>query len=181
MKKILYTFLAVSIIFAACKKEEENTPGNTGNTNTIAELEQILLAGENSVLWTITYEENEHREGYILNGIKTYTDITAPLEIDSSRNNKIRFYDSGAIDIIEDGILEDEVSLTYEIINGSRIEFEGFLFEVFPMWIQWDITNKTDSRIEYIYDDFYPGENPGPTDTMWFDCDQGKTIIEKIP
>ena len=24
MKKLLYTFLAVSIIFAACKKEEEN-------------------------------------------------------------------------------------------------------------------------------------------------------------
>jgi nitrous oxide reductase accessory protein NosL len=33
MKKLLYTFLAVSIIFAACKKEEENN--NPIGTTTI--------------------------------------------------------------------------------------------------------------------------------------------------
>jgi hypothetical protein len=177
MKKLLYTFLAVSIIFAACKKEDDNT-SNTGNT--ITELEQILLAGENSVLWTITYDESEHREGYILNGIKTYTDITAPLEIDSSGNNQFRFYDSGNIDYIEDGVLISDISLTYEIINENRIELEGIVFGFLPLWIQWDITSKTDSKIEFIYDDFYPGP-AGSNDTAWFDCDQGRTIIEKIP
>ena len=58
MKKLLYTILAISVIFSACKKEDENT----------SELKEILLAGENSVLWTITYDESEHREGYIFNG-----------------------------------------------------------------------------------------------------------------
>tara|TARA_B110000008_G_scaffold56223_1_gene55739 strand:+ start:140 stop:625 length:486 start_codon:yes stop_codon:yes gene_type:complete len=33
MKKLLYTFLAVSIIFSACKKEDEE-PNNSGNNNT---------------------------------------------------------------------------------------------------------------------------------------------------
>ena len=33
MKKLLYTLLAVSIIFSACEKEEEE-PTNTGNSNT---------------------------------------------------------------------------------------------------------------------------------------------------
>ena len=33
MKKLLYTLLAVSIIFSACEKEEEET-SNTGNNNT---------------------------------------------------------------------------------------------------------------------------------------------------
>jgi len=37
MKKLLYTLLAVSIIFSACKKEDEVTPTNTNNTgNTTA-------------------------------------------------------------------------------------------------------------------------------------------------
>ena len=33
MKKLLYTLLAVSIIFSACKKEDEE-PTNSGNNNT---------------------------------------------------------------------------------------------------------------------------------------------------
>ena len=33
MKKLLYTFLAVSIIFSACKKEEEGTPLPAPNNN----------------------------------------------------------------------------------------------------------------------------------------------------
>ena len=120
MKKLLYTFLAVSIIFSACKKEDDN-PTETGNT--ISGLEQILLAGESSALWTVTYETSEHREGYILNGIKTYTDTTEPLEIDSSGNDQIRFYDSGSVDFIQDDLDPEDISMTYEIINENRIWF----------------------------------------------------------
>ena len=40
MRRLLYTFLAVSIIFAACKKEEDNTPNTPtlvyGCTNVVA-------------------------------------------------------------------------------------------------------------------------------------------------
>ena len=180
MKKLLYTFLAVSIIFSACKKEDE-TPTATGNT--ISELEQILLAGESSALWTVIYETSEHREGYILNGIKTYTDTTAATEIDSSGNSQYRFYDSGDMDWIDDGALvgPDDAVLTYNIINNDRIELEGNinLFGYWlPIWMQWDITSKTDSRIEVIYDDFFPGENPNNNDTVWFGCDQGMFIME---
>ena len=179
MKKLLYTLLTVSIIFSACKKEDE-TPNPTGNT--ISVLENILLAGESSTLWTVTYDESEHREGYILNGIKTYTDTTAATEIDSSGNSQIRFYDSGNIDIIEEGEITsaEDLTLTYNIINEDRIELEGLVFGLLPIWMQWDITYKTDTRIEYIYDDFFPGENPAENDTIFFDCDQGITIMERL-
>jgi len=181
MKKLLYTLLAVSIIFSACKKEDE-TPTATGNT--ISGLEQILLAGESSALWTVTYETSEHREGYILNGIKTYTDTTAATEIDSSGDSQYRFYDSGDIDLIDDGELAgpDELALTYNIINDDRMELEGhlnFFGYWLPIWFQWDITSKTDSRIEVIYDDFFPGDNPNNNDTVFFDCDQGIFIMER--
>ena len=180
MKKLLYTFLAVSLIFSACKKEDD-TPTATGNT--ISELKQILLAGENSELWTVTYETSEHREGYILNGIKTYTDTTAETEIDSSGNTKYRFYDSGDIDYYdEDGDLVDpeDLEITYEIINNDRIELEGLFWESLPIWFQWDITSKTDSRIEVIYDDFFPGDNPNNNDTVFFNCDQGIFTMERL-
>lgn len=182
MKKLLFIFLVVSIIFSSCKKGDE-APTETGNT--ISELEQILLAGENSVLWTVTYITSEHREGYILNGIKTYTDTTAATEIDSSGNTQYRFYDSGDIDWIDDGQLvgPDDAILTYNIINDDRIELEGninFLGYWLPIWMQWDITSKTDSRIEVIYDDFFPGDNPNNNDTVFFDCDQGVFTMERL-
>ena len=46
MKKLLYTLLAVSIIFSACKKEDEE-PTNTGNNNTGNNTTSIIGA------WTI--------------------------------------------------------------------------------------------------------------------------------
>ena len=183
MKKLLYILLAVSIIFSACKKEDD-IPTATGNT--ISELKQILLAGETSALWTVIYETSEHREGYILNGIKTYTDTTAETEIDSSGNTKYRFYDSGDIDWTdEDGDLlgADDAVLTYSIINDDRIELEGninFFGYWLPIWMQWDITSKTNSRIEVIYDDFFPGDNPNNNDTVFFDCDQGIFTMERL-
>jgi hypothetical protein len=183
MKKILYLLLAVSIIFAACKKEDDNT-SNTGTS--ITELEQILLAGESSALWTVTYGTSEHREGYILNGIKTYTDTTAATEIDSSGNSQYRFYASGDIDWTDDdGVLvgPDDAVLTYNIINDDRIELEGninFFGYWLPIWMQWDITSKTNSRIEVVYDDFFPGDNPNNNDTVFFDCDQGDFTMERL-
>ena len=36
MKKLLYTFLAVSIIFSACEKEEEETNNNNNNNSALA-------------------------------------------------------------------------------------------------------------------------------------------------
>ena len=36
MKKLLYTFLTVSLIFSACEKEEEETPTNNNNNSALA-------------------------------------------------------------------------------------------------------------------------------------------------
>lgn len=173
MKKILFALL-ISILIFSCKKGDES----------VVILQEMLLDGEASALWTVTYSTSEHREGYILNGIKTYTDTTAATEIDSSGNEQYLFYDSGNIDIFENDTLVDFITnFTYEIINDDRIELEGdvnLFGYLLPIWMQWDITSKTSSRIEFIYDDFFPGDNPGENDTVFFDCDQGMTIMERL-
>ena len=46
--------------------------------------------------------------------------------------------------------------------------------------MQWDITSKTNSRIEVVYDDFFPGDNPNNNDTVFFDCDQGEFTMERL-
>ena len=60
MKKLLYTFLGVSIIFAACKKEEEN------NTPTIS---PASIIGQ----WDLSYYYAEFEEGYQVNSVRTIT------------------------------------------------------------------------------------------------------------
>ena len=47
MKKLLYTLLAVSIIFSACEKEDNTPTNNTGNNNTGSNTTSIIGA------WTI--------------------------------------------------------------------------------------------------------------------------------
>ena len=51
MKKLLYTLLAVSIIFSACEKEEEET-SNTGNNNTGNNTSSIVGKWNNTRLGT---------------------------------------------------------------------------------------------------------------------------------
>ena len=180
--KIFYysLFLFVLLFSSSCNKDTD------GISIIGQELRQLLLGGDDSSLWTVTYSTSEHREGYILNGIKTYTDTTAATEIDSSGNEQYLFYDSGDIDWTdEDGeqVTSDDAVLTYTIINDDRIELEGNINlwgYWLPIWMQWDITSKTNSRIEFIYDDFFPGENSNNNDTVFFDCDQGIVIMERL-
>ena len=47
MKKLLYTLLAVSLIFSACKKEDEE-PTNTGNNNNTGNTTATIIGA-----WTI--------------------------------------------------------------------------------------------------------------------------------
>ena len=42
MKKILYTFLAVSLIFSACEKEDEEPTNNTNNNNSSLTIEETI-------------------------------------------------------------------------------------------------------------------------------------------
>jgi len=42
MKKLLYTLLAVSVIFSACEKEEEEPTNNTNNNNLSLTIEETI-------------------------------------------------------------------------------------------------------------------------------------------
>jgi len=59
MKKLLYTFLAVSIIFSACKKEDAAPPNASP---TVTELEGTWVGyevGDISTEWTIIFSGNQ--------------------------------------------------------------------------------------------------------------------------
>jgi len=55
MKKLLFTFLAVSIIFSACKKEEEVTPANTNNTGNN---NSSIIGKWNAIYYSYDYYED---------------------------------------------------------------------------------------------------------------------------
>ena len=42
MKKLLYTLLAVSIIFSACEKEEKNSSNNNSNNNSTGTIADVV-------------------------------------------------------------------------------------------------------------------------------------------
>jgi len=187
MKKILYLFLAVSFIFTACKKDDDNTSitGNTGNA--IAELEQIIQGGENICSWKVQFMTQQHREGYFgPNGEKIYTDagnLPEPDTITIDNNTIFTFYDTGdSVDISSDSFtgsaLEFSDQVTYEVTGPNQVEFMGDSWYDLQIYTVWEISNKTDSRIETYYDDFYP--NPNSTSVDSFNCDQGHLILEKI-
>ena len=113
----------------------------------------------------------------IISAVKGYADNSNQIQLDAAINPG----NSGGPIVNEDGDLVDpeDLEITYEIINNDRIELEGLFWESLPIWFQWDITSKTDSRIEIIYDDFFPGDNPNNNDTVFFNCDQGMFIMER--
>ena len=62
MKKLLYTFLAVSIIFSACEKEEEEPTNNTNNNNSSLTFEETI--------WEVTsfvYFDNSSAQTFTVN------------------------------------------------------------------------------------------------------------------
>ena len=92
MKKILYTFLAVSIIFAACKKEENN-PSSGSNTN-------------GSILgkWNLIQYAQTASEGY-------YTNYP---------NGKVTTWDTSVSYTLPDTGLAE--SITWEFFNNGTME-----------------------------------------------------------
>ena len=62
MKKLLYTLLAVSIIFSACEKEEEEPTNNTNNNNSSLTFEETI--------WEVTsfvYFDNSSAQTFTVN------------------------------------------------------------------------------------------------------------------
>jgi len=72
MKKLLYTLLAVSIIFSACKKEDEVTPTNTNNTgnNNTGNNTSSIIGKWNAIYYSYDYyEDGEHLVGDVYFGV----------------------------------------------------------------------------------------------------------------
>jgi len=75
MKKLLYTLLAVSLIFSACKKEDEE-PANTGNNNT-GNTTATIIGSWNVVSMAYDITEGVYTSGSYPNGSFTVTNLNS--------------------------------------------------------------------------------------------------------
>ena len=187
MKKLLLILLCLPLIFTTCKKEDDTgnsgTPGCTDSNATnydptaniddgscIYNYEQLILGS-----WEVNHITAQHREGYIFQGVKYYTYIDDNVSTSHPLGEVVyTFSEDQVILTSNDGPLPP---LNYNI-NGNLIAMyednygSGFL-------LNWEISEISNTTLEVIYDDFYPGNNPN--DTIFFDCDQGQMILEKVP
>ena len=95
MKKLLYTFLAVSIIFATCKKEEDSSSPNGGTNNT---------SGSILGKWDLTQYNVTSIEGY-------YTNYP---------NGKVTTWDTSVNYTLPDTAFLE--SITWEFFNNGTME-----------------------------------------------------------
>ena len=114
MKKLLYTFLAVSIIFSACKKEDDtpNTTNNTGNNNS-----QSNLIGE----WHSEEVLDEFRGNMYYDKIHFYSNG------DSYRTSGVY----AAVPNSQNNTFENNTNSAYEIPDDGYINFADHL------WWDW--------------------------------------------
>lgn len=165
MKKTILIFASIFIIFSACKKEE-STPN----------YEQMILG-----TWEVNSMTAQHREGYIVNGIKTYTYIDDHISTSHPWGDlTYEFSEEQVIMTMNEGSYYGgnfSQELDYNI-NGNLMEIydEEYGYDAFVA--NWEISDISNTTLEVIYDDFHPGENPN--DTTWFNCDQGQLIMTKI-
>jgi hypothetical protein len=188
MKKLLYTLLAVTIIFSACEKEEDEN-SNSGNISNgdIQELEEILQGGKSICSWRVIEMTQQHREGYFTqDGEKVYTDAGNLAEIDTitiDDNVIFTFYDNGDSLAITSsqafaGALEFSDSVIYQVTGANQVEFMGQEFFGYQIFTIWEISTKNDTFIETYYDDFWPIASSSAVDS--FQCDQGNLMLEKV-
>lgn len=95
MKKLLYTFLAVSIIFATCKKEDDSSSPNGGTNNT---------SGSILGKWDLTQYNVTSSEGY-------YTNYP---------NGKVTTWDTSVNYTLPDTAFLE--SITWEFFNNGTME-----------------------------------------------------------
>jgi hypothetical protein len=135
MKKLLYTFLAVSIIFTACEKEDEE-PTNSGNNTTIS------IVGKKWI-------------GYVPN----YGDVIFEL----NNNGNLNLYNCDCdgytlTDYLGDwSIKGDTINYTYIINNFESTELFGIIEEYSSTELKFFVNTSTNSicNIHYAPD---PGD-----------------------
>ena len=102
MKKLLYTFLAVSIIFAACKKEEDDTTIPTAS-----------IVGT----WNATKTTEDVSFSVSMGGVVLEDTSYVAVSTDSLEPSSLEFLSSGTVYVYEDG---DSDTNTY-VKNGSTL------------------------------------------------------------
>jgi len=118
MKKLIYTFLAVSIIFSACKKEDED-PTNNSSPSIIGTWNVV------SMVYDIT--EGVYTSGSYPNGSYTVTDITSGVANYALQNAQLthEFSADGLFtQIYNDDISNNQVETSF----GSFVIVEDSIF-----------------------------------------------------
>jgi len=121
MKKLLYTFLAVSITFSACKKEDEEPTNNT-NTNSAS-----IVGSWNVVGMVYDITEGVYTSGSYPNGSFTVTEITSSVENYGLQNQQLthEFSSDGLFtQIFNDDISNNQANTSY----GSFVIVEDSIF-----------------------------------------------------
>lgn len=118
MKKLLYTFLAVSIIFSACKKEDED-PTNNSSPSIVGSWNVVSMAHD------IT--EGVYTSGSHPNGSFTVTDLTSSVENYALQNQQLthKFSSDGFFtQIFNNDISNNQANTSY----GSFVIVEDSIF-----------------------------------------------------
>ena len=115
MKKLLYTFLAVSIIFSACEKEEESNNSSNNNTN---------ITVQNMVgVWNITSLVYDDIDFVYVPG---FTSASFIIHSDNNFSQNVIF--DGELDI-DEGIWNlsgSELTLYFETYDEIRWSINSF-------------------------------------------------------
>ena len=161
MKKLLYTLLAVSLIYSACEKEEEET-SNTGNNNNGSNNTLPSLIGT----WEMTNDSGTETWGY-LDPIQG----TEVVVLTDNWNDNYPFEGYTAFYSFE----SDGVFTTSDYINGSLDHYhaDSYLFEGnnLTLWMDgggstYQVTTLTNSTL-ILSHNYYSSTDNGDTITFW--------------
>ena len=110
MKKLLYTLLAVSIIFSACKKEDENSNSNSNNNSASIE-----------GLWMVTSETITTPDGSYTNNGDDYFNWFSTIEL----LNDGKGVAIGELAVTDGGLWQDSILWSIDSDSIYLIENDG--------------------------------------------------------
>ena len=135
MKKLLYTLLAVSIIFSACKKEEDEPTNNNSNSIIGTWSGQLTQAGFGDypvemIINNLVIGENSGNTNYAsipCSGELIFLSITDSLHVFSEMISS-GFCSSGEIELYK--LSEDSIQFNWYYPNSTNLESNGILTRV---------------------------------------------------